>query len=354
MRVGIALIESYRFASEATELGLAGLAACAQRIEALGFDAILASETAGHDPFFPLLIAAEHTQRVRLETGVAIAFPRAPMVVAQMAWDLQRFSNGRFALGLGTQVKGHSERRYGVPWIGAPGPRLREYVACLRAIFETFQHPEAPRWYEGQHYRFALLPPVFRPEPISAPHVPIHIAALNPYMSRLAGEACDGVFAHPVCTPQYVREVVLPAVAEGAHAAGRSLEDIEIIHAPIVVTGRTDAELDAAKRVHRRRVAFYASTRTYHPVFELHGWKELGERLHALSLDGRWDEMTALVSDEMAAQFATIAPLAELGDALRQAWGGLLGTLHLPTDLPLATDEDRRQVRRVVETLQRA
>ena len=189
VRVGIALIESYRFSSDPKELGIGGLAARARRIEELGFDGILSSETAGHDPFFPLLIAAEHTTRVRLSTGVAIAFPRAPMVVAQMAWDLQRLSAGRFTLGLGTQVKGHNERRYGVPWTGAPGPRMREYVACLRAIFQSFQHPEAPRWFEGAHYRFSMLPPVFAPEPIEHPQIPIHIAAVNPYMSRLAGES---------------------------------------------------------------------------------------------------------------------------------------------------------------------
>ena len=184
MRVGIALIESYRFSSDPKELGIGGLAARARCIEELGFDGILSSETAGHDPFFPLLIAAEHTTRVRLATGVAIAFPRAPMVVAQMAWDLQRLSAGRFTLGLGTQVKGHNERRYGVPWPGAPGPRMREYVACLRAIFESFQHPDAPRWFEGEHHRFTMLPPVFAPEPIEHPQIPIHIAAVNPYMSR--------------------------------------------------------------------------------------------------------------------------------------------------------------------------
>ena len=222
MRVGIALIETYRFSSDPHELGIAGLAARARRIEEIGFDGILSSETAGHDPFFPLLVAAEHTERVRLSTGVAIAFPRAPMVVAQMAWDLQRFSRGRFSLGLGTQVKGQSERRYGVAWTSSPGPRLREYVACLRAIFESFQHPEAPRWYEGEQYRFTLLPPVFRPEPIEHPHVPIHIAAVNPYMSRLAAEACDGVFAHPICTPRYLREVMLPTVRAGAASAGRA------------------------------------------------------------------------------------------------------------------------------------
>ncbi len=353
MRVGIALIESYRFASDPVELGIRGVARRARRIEELGFDAILASETAGHDPFFPLLIAAEHTSRVSLETGVAIAFPRAPMVVAQMAWDLQRLSDGRFTLGLGTQVKGQSERRYGVPWTRAPGPRLREYVGCLRAIFETFQHPDEPRWFEGEYYRFSLLPPVFRPEPIAHPRVPIQIAAVNPFMSRLAGEACDGVFAHPVCTPRYVREVMLPTVAEGARAAGRDVSAIAIVHAPIVVTGRDGAELEHAKQIHRRRVAFYASTRTYHPVFALHGWQELGARLHALSLEGRWDEMAAMVPDAMAEEFATIALLDDLGDALRERWQGLLSTLHLPTDLPLDTEEDAGRMRRVVETLQR-
>lgn len=354
VRVGIALIESYRFSSDPQELGIAGLAARARRIEEVGFDRILSSETAGHDPFFPLLVAAEHTERVRLSTGVAIAFPRAPMVVAQMAWDLQRLSRGRFTLGLGTQVKGQSERRYGVPWTSAPGPRLAEYVACLRAIFHSFQHPGEPRWFEGKHYRFDLLPPVFRPEPLEHPQLPIHIAAVNLYMSRLAGEACDGVFAHPICTPRYVREVMLPTVHAGARSAGRSATAVEIVHAPIVVTGRDRSELEREKALHRRRVAFYASTRTYHPVFELHGWKDLGTRLHALSLEGRWDEMTKLVPEELAAEFATIAPLDELGDALREKWSGLLTTLNLPTDLPLAGAEDRRRVRALVETLQRA
>jgi probable F420-dependent oxidoreductase len=349
----MALIETYRFSDDPRDLGIAGIAARARRIEETGFDAILASETSGHDPFFPLLVAAEHTERVGLATGVAIAFPRAPMVVAQMAWDLQRLSGGRFTLGLGTQVKGQSERRYGVPWTGAPGPRLREYVACLRAILETFQHPEAPRWYRGEHYRFDLLPPVFRPEPIAHPHVPIHVAAVNPFMSRLAGEACDGVFAHPVCTPRYVREVMLPAVRGAAAAAGRSAGAVEIVHAPIVVTARDRAALEKEKALHRRRVAFYGSTRTYHPVFALHGFEDLGMRLHALSLEGKWEEMTRLVPDEMAAEFATIATLDELGGALRERWSGLVDTLYLPTDLPLDTGEDRARVRGVVEALRR-
>jgi probable F420-dependent oxidoreductase len=249
VRVGIALIEGYSFSRDPVQLGIAGIAAAARKIEALGFDDIISAETAGHDPFFPLLIAAEHTERIQLGTGIAVSFPRSPMVVAQMAWDLQRFSGGRFRLGLGPQVKRHNERRFGVPWTGPAGPRMREYVQCLRAIFETFQNPEQPRHYRGEHYQFSMLPPVFRPEPIAHPDIPIHVAALNPVMCRLAGELCDGIFAHPVCTARYLREVMLPAVAAGAREARRSLSDIDVVGAPIVVTGRDEAEMTAERQL---------------------------------------------------------------------------------------------------------
>jgi len=353
MRVGIALIEGYSFSRDPHELGLPGLAASARRIEELGFDGILSSETAGHDPFFPLLIAAEHTSRIGLATGIAVSFPRSPMVTAQMAWDLQRLSNGRFSLGLGSQVKGHNERRYATPWTGPPGPRMREYVQCLRAIFATFQNPREPRWFEGEHYRFSMLPPVFAPEPIAHPNIPIQLAAVNPYMARLAGELCDGVFAHPVCTARYLREVLLPAVAEGAKRAGRSPGEIAVIGAPVVVTGRDEAELAHERRLLKRRVSFYASTRTYRRVFEVHGWQELGERLHALSLENRWDEMVELIPDAMAEEFATIGRLEEIGERLRERWGGLLDTLDLPTDFPLRTPEEARLARATLERLQR-
>jgi len=271
MKVGIALIETYAFSREQTTLGIQGLAAAAKRLEDLGFDGIISSETAGHDPFFPLLIAAEHTARVTLATGIAVSFPRSPMVVAQMAWDLQRFSGGRFQLGLGTQVKGHNERRYGTPWTAPPGPRMREYVQCLQAIFRTFQNPKQPTFFDGQHYRYTLAPPVFTASPIEHPHVPIHLAAVNPYMARLGGELGDGVFAHPACTAKYIREVMLPQIAQGAHKAGRPLEQIEVIGAPIIVTGRNQQELAAERELLKRRVAFYGSTRTYHPILEVHG-----------------------------------------------------------------------------------
>jgi len=354
MRVGIALIETYSFTRHPVSLGISGLAAAARRLEDLGFDGIISSETAGHDPFFPLLIAAEHTTRVRLATGIAVSFPRSPMVVAQMAWDLQRLSDGRFRLGLGTQVKGHNERRYGTPWTTAPGPRMREYILCLRAIFRTFQDREHPTWFEGAHYQFTMLPPVFSPPAIAHPHVPIDLAAVNPYMSRLAGELCDGVFAHPVCTARYLREVMLPTVAAGAKLAGRAPERVDVIGAPIVVTGRNAAELAEERQLLRRRVAFYASTRSYHPVFAVHGWQDLGLRLHAMSLEGRWKEMVALIPDEMAEEFATIGLADEIGEKLAERWGGLLTTINLPTDFPLAGPEDERRVRDLIDTLHRA
>jgi probable F420-dependent oxidoreductase len=351
VRVDIALIESYSFAREARSLGLEGLAAAARRLEDLGFDGILSAETAGHDPFFPLIVAAEHTQRIGLRTGIAVAFPRSPMVVAQMAWDLQRFSEGRFRLGLGTQVKGHNERRYGAPWTAPPGPRMREYLLCLRAIFKTFQNREQPSYFEGEHYRFTMLPPVFSPPPIDHPEIPIHIAAVNPYMSRLGGELADGVFAHPVCTPKYIREKMIPMMEKGARKAGKSPSDLDIIGAPIIATARNAAEMEKEKHLLKRRVAFYASTRTYHPVFEVHGWNDLGMRLHAMSLENRWDEMVELIPDEMAEVFGTIAPLEEIGERLKEIWSGILTTMILPTDFPLDSPEDERRAREIVEIL---
>ncbi len=351
MKVGIALIESYSFTENPVSLGVAGIAKAARRIEDLGFDGIISCETAGHDPFFPLLIAAEHTQRVTLSTGVAVAFPRSPMVVAQMAWDLQRFSAGRFQLGLGTQVKGHNERRYGVPWTAPPGPRMRDYLHCVQAIFKTFQNSKQPTYFEGRHFRYTMSPPVFTGQPIAHPHIPIHVAAVNDYMSRLGGELADGVFAHPVCTARYIREVMLPQVEAGARKAGRPLSAIDIVGAPIIVTGRNRDEIEREKKLLKQRVAFYASTRTYHPVFAVHGWQDLGMRLHALSREQKWDEMVRLIPDAMAEEFGTIGALDEIGARLKERWGGILTTINLPTDLPLRTPADERSVRALLDIL---
>ncbi len=326
---------------------LEGIARTARRIEELGFDGTTTPE-AGHDPFLPLVVAAEHTKRITLGTNVAIAFPRSPFVVAQIAWDLQRLSGGRFKLGLGTQVKGHNERRYSTPWTGPPGPRLREYVLCLKAILKTFQEGAKPS-FQGRHYQFTLISPFFNPGPIEHPHVPIYISALNTYMARLAGELCDGVLLHPLGTHRYTKEVVVPAVRAGAQKAGRQNSDVEIVAAPFIVTGKDSAAVQAALGPVRQQIAFYASTRTYHSVLEFHGWLEVGQQLHALSLEGKWLEMMNLITDEMLQEFATIGTYDEIVPKLKERWGGVCSTLFLA--LSPQVWEDEAQLRELVGAL---
>ena len=324
-----------------------GIARSARRIEELGFDGTTTPE-AGHDPFLPLMIAAEHTKRITLGTNVAIAFPRSPFVVAQIAWDLQRLSGGRFKLGLGSQVKGHNERRYSTPWTGPPGPRLRDYVLCLKAIFQTFQQGAKPS-YEGQHYRFTLISPFFNPGPIEHPHVPVYISALNTYMARLAGELCDGVLLHPLGSHRYTKEVVLPAVRAGAKKAGREASEVDVVASPFIVTGKDQAALQAALGPVRQQIAFYSSTRTYHSVLNFHGWSEVGPHLHALSLEGKWQEMATLISDEMLQEIATIGTYDEIVPKLKERWGGVCSTLFLALSPDVWADDTT--MREVVQAL---
>lgn len=320
---------------------IADVAAAAKKTEALGFDGVCTPE-AGHDPFLPLTIAAEHTTTIHLGTNVAIAFPRSPMVTAQLAWDLQQLSGGRFNLGLGTQVKGHNELRYSTPWTAGPGPRLREYLLVLKAIFDGFTTGKA-KPFEGEHYKFSLLPPFFSPGPIDYPAPPIYIAAVNTYMAKLGGELCDGLRLHPIGTFSYTKAVVLPAIAAGAAKGGRALADIEVIGAPFLATGATEADVEKAKQALKQHVAFYASTRTYHTVLAHHGWEDLGAELHTLSKEGKWQELPKLLTDDMLAEWAVIATHDRLAAEVRARCEGIFSTVLL--DLPgnLARDEDRVQ-----------
>jgi len=327
---------------------LAALAAAAREAEALGFDGLTTPE-AGHDPFIPLAIAAEHTSRVTLGTNVAMCFPRSPMVTAQAAWDLQNLSGGRFTLGLGTQVKGHNERRYSTAWPSAPGPRMREYLLCLRAIFASFQNPDRPSYFEGEHYRFTLLPPFFNPGPIGHPRIPLHAAAVNPWMAQLAGELCEGLRLHPIATFRYTREVILPAVAAGAARAGRDALAFDLIGAPFMALGRNDAELATAREALRRQIAFYGSTRSYHAVLAHHGWADLGLELHRLSVAGEWAGMPSLISDAMLDEWAVIATYDRLAEAIRARCGGLFGSIVLV--LPAEARRDGDLLRDIVRRL---
>ena len=315
--------------------------------EAMGYDGVAANETA-HDPFLALALAATATSRVTLETHVAIAFPRSPMVVAYTARDLHDLSGGRFRLGLGTQVKGHIERRFSTTW-QAPGPRLREYIQALRAIWTAWDTGQRLN-FAGNFYRFSLMTPFFSPGPSQYPPPAIANAAVNAYNCRVAGEVSDGLVLHTFTSEKYVREVVRPNVAAGAQKAGRNPDDVAINGGGFIVTGPNKAAIKDADRDARRRIAFYASTRTYLPVLECHGFQEIGQRLHQMSLDGRWDAMGDLVSDEMLDAFAVVGEYDEIAPQLLQRYGGLVDEVGLT--ITAAGNADQRQLRRIIRTLQ--
>ncbi|MEI6136541.1 MAG: TIGR03617 family F420-dependent LLM class oxidoreductase [Chloroflexota bacterium] len=315
---------------------LATIAEEARRFEAMGVDALFVGETQ-HNPFLPLVLVAEHTRRMTLGTSVAIAFPRVPHVTANIAWDLSRYSGGRFVLGLGTQVKAHNERRFSVPW-APPGPRLREYIECMRAIWDSWQHGTKPA-YEGEFYRYRLTSPFFNPGPIDHPDIPVIISAANPFNARLAGEVCDGITIHAFSTFRYIRETLIPALHEGARSAGRSLDALRVQGGGFVVTGRDAREVEAAREATRRQIAFYASTRSYANVMKAHGWEDEAARLHRLSLDAQWDEMSRVITDEMLDEFCVVGTWDELPSAMRAKLSGIATQLTIPLD-PRTPDED--------------
>jgi probable F420-dependent oxidoreductase len=298
----------------------------ARRAEALGFGGVMSPEIQ-NDPFVPLAIAATATERIRLGTAVAIAFPRSPMVVANIAYDLARNSHGRFVLGLGTQVKGHNERRFSVRW-ESPGPRLKEYVEALRAIWRAWEE-KAPLRYEGKFYQFTLMTPEFAPPPTGLPMVPVTIAAVQPYMLRLSGEVCDGVRLHGFCTKRYLQEVALPAIDEGLRRSGRDRQRFEIWGGGFVATGKDADDVRRAVEETRYRIAFYGSTRTYSGVLSLHGWDAEAAKLHELSKRGHWNEMAKVVSDEIVETFSVVAPYDRLVGAIRDRFGGLSDRIAL-------------------------
>uniref|UniRef100_A0A831TA42 TIGR03617 family F420-dependent LLM class oxidoreductase n=1 Tax=Thermorudis peleae TaxID=1382356 RepID=A0A831TA42_9BACT len=309
----------------------------AQAIEAMGFDGIAQPELK-RDPFLPLALAAAVTRRVRLATAVAIAFPRSPMVVACTARGLHDLSRGRFVLGLGTQVRGHIERRFGVTW-ASPGPRLREYVQALRAVWATWQHG-TPLSFRGRFYSLSLMTPEFDPGPSEHGLPKIHLAGVNRYNLRLAGKLADGLRVHPFSTPEYTRDVIWPNVVEGASRAGRSLDDFELVGGGFIATGATEEEIRAARERARYRIAFYGSTRSYRPVLEHHGWGHLNDVLYRLAGQGRWDELAAAVPDEVLDAFCISGTYDTIAAAVGARLEGLVDTVNfpLPAD-PYAPDE---------------
>lgn len=309
--------------------------AAAAAAEDAGYDGLMSMENR-HDPFLPLGVAATATRRIALLTGLAIAFPRSPMVMANLGWDLQSASKGRFVLGLGSQVRGHNERRFSLPW-SAPAPRMREYIAALGAIWRCWRHGEKLQ-FEGDHYNFSLMTPAFVPEPITAPPPAITIGAVGPAMLRVAAEMCDGVRLHPFCTRRYQENVVLPLTLAGLEKTGRSRDAYEITGGGFIATGNDDEAVDGKIDWVRQRIAFYGSTRAYWPVLAEHGLEDLGLKLHAMVKDGKWQEMAAEISDDIFDLFAVRGRHDEIACAVARRFEELSDAVYASTAPHMGSD----------------
>ncbi len=300
---------------------LARVPELARALEQQGYDACWTGEI-NHDPFLPLLLAAEHTTRLELGTSIAVAFARNPMIVANLGWDLQAYSQGRFILGLGTQIKPHIEKRFSMPW-SHPVARMREFVQALHAIWSTWKDGTRLR-FEGEFYTHKLMTPMFTPEPQPFSVPKVFIAAVGESMTEMCGEVADGLLAHAFTTRRYLHEVTMPAVQRGLQRSGRDRHAFQVACPVFVVTGNDDAELRLGAAGVRKQIAFYGSTPAYRKVLELHGWGDVATELHRLSLRGEWDAMGALIDDEILDAFAVVAAYDKLATALQNRCDGVI------------------------------
>src|SRR6266540_4370932 len=289
----------------------------ARKVEALGYDCLWSSETQ-HDPYLPVAVAATVTSRINLAT----VFSRSPMITAHIAWDLQKASGGRFTLGLGTQVKAHNERRFSVKF-ESPGPKMAEAIRAIRAIWDCWQNGVKLN-FKGQFYTFDVMTPFFNPGPIEHPKITIMIADVNAYMCGVAGEFCDGMHVHPFNSPKYLREVVHPTVEAGLKKSGRTRKDFTYATATFVVVGDTASERRQQELMVKQQISFYASTRTYQPVLDVHGWGGLTSQLHKKSVEGDWKGMADLITDEMLDTYAVTGTTDTIAARLTERYSGLL------------------------------
>ncbi|MDX1379048.1 MAG: TIGR03617 family F420-dependent LLM class oxidoreductase, partial [Anaerolineales bacterium] len=308
-------------------LNLSAVSETARTAEAIGFDALWTSETQ-HDPFLPCTLIAEQTSKLNFGTAIAVSFARSPANLAYTAWDLAAQSDGRFILGLGTQVKAHIERRFGLPWPQSPVRKLREQIEVIRAIWDNWQNGTKLN-YHGEYYKITLMSPFFKPPPLpvgdgwSESFIPIYIAGVNTGLAKLAGEICEGFHAHPFNTSRYLKEVILPAIEEGAKKNNRKREDVSVSVTAFVAT--SPEEMNFA----RAQIAFYASTPSYRPVMDTHGWSGVAETLSKHAAKGEWAEMPMLIKDEMLGEFCLITEEDKLADELKKRYDGIADRLTL-------------------------
>ena len=312
------------------------VAAAATVLEDQGYDGLWTAETA-HDPFFPLLLASQTTKRVELGTGIAVAFARNPMNLAQLAYDLQAASEGRFLLGLGSQIKPHITKRFSMPW-SHPAARMREMVLAIRAIWASW-NDGTKLDFQGDFYTHTLMTPFFDPGPNPHGNAKIFLAGVGERMTEVAGEVCDGFLCHGFTTERYLREVTLPALERGAAKGGRTLADIEISGPAFVVTGTTEEEMAASTAGTKQQIAFYGSTPAYRGVLELHGWGDLQDDLNRMSKEGRWKEMGELITDEILHAFAVVAEPEQIAAELDARYGDAVQRLSFYA--PYASDPAR-------------
>jgi probable F420-dependent oxidoreductase len=311
-------------------------AEAAARLEAQGYDGLWTAETS-HDPFFPLLLASQSTERVELGTGIAVAFARSPMTLAQQAYDLQAASQGRFVLGLGSQIKPHITKRFSMPW-SSPAARMRELILAIRTIWACWDG-DGKLDFQGDFYTHTLMTPFFNPGPNPHGHAKIYLAGVGERMTEVAGEVADGFLCHGFTTERYLREVTLPALERGAAKAGRSVDDIQISGPAFVVTGTDDEQMAASTKGVKAQIAFYGSTPAYRPVLELHGWGDLQDELNRMSKEGRWAEMGELIDDEVLDAFAVVGEPERIGPGLSERYGDVVDRISFYA--PYQSDPDR-------------
>jgi len=311
----------------------------AKDAEAAGYSGAWTAETS-HDPFLPLLLAAEHTTKIELGTSIAVAFARSPMTLANTAWDLQAYSQGRFILGLGSQIQPHITKRFSMPW-SKPAARMREMVLAIRAIWDCWLNGTKLD-FRGEFYTHTLMTPFFTPaaSDISAFGTPkIFLAGVGELMTEVAGEVCDGFICHGFTTEKYLREITIPALERGRAKAGKTMDGFEIVGPSFVVTGNDESELAKAAAGTRQQIAFYGSTPAYRPVLDLHGWGDLQDRLNTLSKQGKWVEMGDLINDEILNTFAVVGEPESIAPELHHRYGDVIERISFYA--PYKSDPER-------------
>jgi probable F420-dependent oxidoreductase len=319
-------------------------ASSAQEAESRGYDGVWSIETA-HDPFFPLLLAAEHTSTIELGTGIAVAFARNPMTLANVGYDLQKYSGGRFILGLGSQIKPHITKRFSMEW-SKPAARMRELISAIKHIWGTWDG-EHKLDFRGDFYQHTLMTPFFDPGPNPHGHARIFLAGVGELMTEVAGEVADGFLCHGFTTEQYLREVTLPALRRGLEKSGRSMDGFEISGPAFVVTGTNEEEMEAAAKGTRQQISFYGSTPAYKGVLEMHGWGDLHDDLNTLSKQGEWGQMGTLIDDEILNTFAVVGEPEEIAPKLADRYGDVVTRISFYA--PYTSDPERW--RRVMDGL---